>query len=103
MYRLPADPGFVEALGKLQEFRQRATYGALGGVLGKKSVRNLVQGHDRDALHSWVFAQEGGLPTGYTGDNRHGLLLSRDRVIAEADEFRAWPPTVGGLPPAGVG
>ena len=84
----PDDP-LTQILYTLQDARQRATYGAVAGVLNA-FPRSLMQGRDRDPLHSWVVSQSDGQPTGYQDDQRHAELFANDHVIDSADELAAW-------------
>ena len=88
-------------LDALDHYRQRATYGAVAGLVGR-IARSLMQGRPRDARHSWVVRKADGRPTGYAPSECHPELATRSRVIATAADLRAWlagpgaPPT----PPA---
>jgi hypothetical protein len=76
-------------LDQLNEFHQRATYGAVAGVVNS-SPRSLMTGRDRDQRSSWIVSRESGLPSGYTDEQRHPSLTDRDRILASPDELRAW-------------
>ena len=76
-------------LGRLDACHQRATYGAVGGLL-EKPPRFLMQGRPKDHRHSWVVSQKDHLPGGYTKEQMHPALLERSHVISSADELRAW-------------
>ena len=84
----PDDP-LTDILYRLQDARQRATYGAVAGVLNA-FPRSLMRGRDRDPLHSWIVSASDGLPTGYRDDQCHADLLANDRVIQSADDLAAW-------------
>ena len=51
-------------LDLLNQHHQRATYGAVAGLLGK-APRSLMQGLPRDWRHSWIVNKESGLPSEY--------------------------------------
>ena len=82
-------PVFRTELEKLDRFRQRATYEAFGGALGTNK-RTPLQGHIRDALHSWVVAKVDEEPSDYQPTQKHPELRDRDRVISDETELRAW-------------
>jgi hypothetical protein len=76
-------------LSSLDRHRQRATYGAVGGVIGLPA-RSVMSGRPKTPRNSWVVAKENGLPTGYSPSEVHISLLSNHRVIASPDELAAW-------------
>jgi hypothetical protein len=78
-----------DILALLDQYHQRATYGAVAGVL-HVMARTVMGGHPRDHLHSWVVAQATGLPTGYTPAQCHPNLLERCHVIANDAELLQW-------------
>ena len=88
MPRSDADP-LTDLLHRLQHGRQRATYGAVAGVLNAVPMY-VMSGRPRNALHSWVVNAQTGLPSKYGPDETHADLLAHDRVLRTADELRAW-------------
>jgi hypothetical protein len=76
-------------LDQLNDFHQRATYGAVAGVVNS-SPRSLMTGRDRDQRSSWIVSRESGLPSGYTDEQKHSSLTERDRILASPDELRTW-------------
>ena len=84
----PEDP-LTDLLHRLQDARQRATYGAVAGVLGAVPLY-VMSGRPRNPLHSWVVSAKTGLPSKYAPDEQHADLLARDRVVSTADDLRAW-------------
>ena len=76
-------------LEQLNQFHQRATYGAVAGVVNT-SPRSLMVGRDRNPQSSWIVSRQSGEPTGYTEEQRHGSLVERDRIIGSPDELREW-------------
>ncbi len=76
-------------LDLLDQFRQRATYGAVAGVVDS-SPRSLMSGRARDQRSSWIVSRETKQPTGYADDQIHPELASRDQVIDNPDELRKW-------------
>ena len=78
-----------DIIAMLARYRQRATYGALAGIVGGLP-RSVMSGLPRTPENSWVVAAATGLPTGYGTHERHAELQSRDNVIKTADELLAW-------------
>ncbi|HLM66062.1 MAG TPA: hypothetical protein VK358_00980 [Longimicrobium sp.] len=78
-----------QILAELQRHRQRATYGAVGGLIGIPA-RSVMSGHPKDPLHSWVVRKSNGQPTGYLPVEKDPALTTRPEVISTADELRAW-------------
>ena len=82
---------------KLNERKQRATYGAVAGVLGVLP-RGVMAGRQRNHKYSWVVAATGpwrGSPTGYTDAQIHPECLRQirqrlDNVIEDQEELRRW-------------
>lgn len=82
-------PTLDSILDHLNEFHQRATYGAVAGVVNS-SPRSLMSGRDRDPRSSWIVRRETGLPSGYSDEQKHAALTERERIIGSPDELRAW-------------
>lgn len=76
-------------LDELGTFHQRATYGAVAGVLDL-SPRSLMVGRDRDPRSSWIVSRQTGMPTGYTPEQMHPELNARERVLSSPEELRSW-------------
>ncbi|HVF39573.1 MAG TPA: hypothetical protein VM939_06700 [Gemmatimonadaceae bacterium] len=74
---------------QLDRFNQRATYGAVAGVL-KRSPRNLMGGRSRSLKDSWIVSGKDGLPTGYTPEQMHPDIKSRAEILSSADALAAW-------------
>lgn len=68
---------------------QRATYAAVGGVVGLPA-QSVMQGRPKTAMNSWVVSKRTHLPTGYAALECHPRLTSNPRVIQAPDELRAW-------------
>jgi len=73
----------------LDRFHQRATYGALAGVLGK-APRSVMQGLPRNRRPSWVVNQDSGEPSEYHKLQQHPALKERDSVLMSPAELTAW-------------
>ena len=76
-------------LDLLNEHHQRATYGAVAGLLGVMP-RSVLQGRAKNKRHSWIVNQETGLPTDYHDFLMHPALLERDEVLRTAEELATW-------------
>ena len=78
-----------DILDLLDLHRQRATYGAIGGVVDRPA-RYLTAGWPRDHRHSWVVNRLTGLPTGYGPDDMHPQLRSRPQVLQTTQQLEEW-------------
>lgn len=74
---------------QLDRFRQRATYGAVAGVL-KLSPRNLMSGRSRSQRDSWIVSRDAGMPTGYEPDQVHPEIKSREQILRSPEELGNW-------------
>lgn len=84
-----ADHTLESILDQLNQFHQRATYGAVAGVVNS-SPRSLMSGRDRDQRSSWVVSRENGQPSGYAEEQKHEALIERARILGSPDELRSW-------------
>jgi hypothetical protein len=73
----------------LDKHGQRATYGAVAGVL-ERPARFLMQGLQRNPRNSWVVAADSLRPSGYSADETHPSLTANDKVLMTAEELLAW-------------
>lgn len=85
-FPMPTLDQILDALGK---HHQRATYGAIGALLGVPA-KSVLTGHPRDHRHCWVVRASDGQPTGYTEAQKHPALTSRPHIISSADELDSW-------------
>lgn len=76
-------------LDLLDRNQQRATYGAVAGVVGR-APRSLMSGRQRTARDSWIVKRETGLPAGYDPDRIHPDIRSRDEVLSSPSDLRDW-------------
>lgn len=76
-------------LEQLDRFHQRATYGALAGVLGK-TPRSVMQGLLRNWRHSWIVNQDTGEPSDYHKLRKHPALKERDAILDSPRDLTAW-------------
>jgi hypothetical protein len=82
-------PTLDQILDALGEHQQRATYGAVGGLLCVPP-RFVLTGHPRNHRHCWVVRTADGQPTGYTEAQKHPALTSRVHIISSADALADW-------------
>jgi len=76
-------------LDQLDRFHQRATYGAVAGVVGS-SARSLMSGRQRNQRASWIVNRRDGKPSGYELGDTHPDIEERERIFATPDELRSW-------------
>ena len=77
-----------QILDGLNAHRVRATYGAVGAVIGRppQSVGTALGARTQRA--SWVVNARTGEPTGYSSDQRHPHLLHTSHIIRTEEELR---------------
>jgi predicted RNase H-like HicB family nuclease len=73
----------------LDRYHQRATYGAVGGVLGVPATVVMFR-KPYDARHSWVVNQKTGKPTGFPSEALHPKLYARAEILKDAASLREW-------------
>ena len=73
----------------LDKHHQRATYGAVAGLLGK-APRSVMQRLPRDWKHSWVVNQSDGEPSDYAKIKKHPARHERARILSTPEELAAW-------------
>ena len=76
-------------LDQLNQYHQRATYGAVAGVVNS-SPRSLMVGRERNQRSSWVVSRESGHPSGYSDEQKHNALTEKERILASPEELRVW-------------
>lgn len=76
-------------LDALNLYGQRATYGAVAGLLGVPP-RSVMSGRPRDWRHSWVVNAETGWPSEYPAPKVHPQIEARDHVLTTTDELLDW-------------
>jgi hypothetical protein len=76
-------------LDALDRAHQRATYGAVAGMLGE-APRTLMKGRTRDTRHSWVVSSQSGEPTGYAPDLMHPDLREHEHILRTKEELERW-------------
>ena len=78
-----------QVIEALDRHRQRATYGAVGGLVCLPA-RSVMQGQVKNPRNSWVVSSASSAPTGYAEDERHPLLESNELVIKTAEALADW-------------
>ena len=75
----------------------RATYGAVGQVVGRPATF-LMTGIPRGPRYSWIVNQETGLPTGYTEEQCHPALTKKSLILRTGKDLRTWIARHGSKP-----
>jgi hypothetical protein len=88
-----------EIVAQLDQRKQRASYGAVAGILGV-IPRGLMagRGHQRSTKYSWIVAASGsrrGWPTGYRIEHIDPECLRQIRahlnnIIEDSEELKRW-------------
>ena len=73
----------------LSKHSQRATYGAVGGLVGLPA-RSVMAGQPKSKENSWVVAAKTGKPTGYLPGETDPKLNSRGSVISSPEDLASW-------------
>jgi hypothetical protein len=73
----------------LSRYHQRATYGAVGGVVDRPPAY-LMSGLLRNRRYSWVVNANTHLPTGYSEEQMHPALRESEEVINSSSELDEW-------------
>lgn len=76
-------------LDQLDQFHQRATYGAVAAVVNS-SPRSLMTGRERNPKSSWIVNRGTGKPTGYSDDQIHPEIGERAKILDTPESLRAW-------------
>lgn len=83
------DYQLADIVKTLSRHTQRATYGAVGGLVGRLA-RSVMSGQAKSPDNSWVVSAKTGLPTGYATNEMHPRLQSFDEVISTPEDLVAW-------------
>ena len=78
-----------QILDILQHHRQRATFGAVAGVLGREP-QNLFKGRPRTPRTAWVVSKDTGQPTGHKESELPPDLFKNEHVITTREELLQW-------------
>jgi len=74
---------------KLNLHKQRATYGAVAGVLGKQP-RSLMNGYEKCPRYSWIVSEKTDRPTDYAVEQLHPDLYSKTFTIKTSKKLLEW-------------
>ena len=77
-------------LDVLERHHQRATYGAVAGILGLDDPTSLFKDYVRSPRTAWVVNKATGLPTGTKESEYPAGLLEKKHVIDTPKELGAW-------------
>jgi hypothetical protein len=78
-----------DILDILERHHQRATFGAVAGILGREPI-SLFEGYSRTPRTAWVVNKNTGLPTGTKEIDYPAGLLQTKRIIDAPQDLRAW-------------
>jgi hypothetical protein len=73
----------------LNKYRQKATYGAVAGVLGRLPI-GLMNGRQKCHKDSWIVSASTGFPTGYEKEYLHPDWNSKKIIIKSYDKLLEW-------------
>lgn len=73
----------------LSKHSQRATYGAVGGLVGLPA-RSVMSGQPKNKENSWVVSAKTKKPTGYLPGEMHPDLEANSTVISAPSDLAAW-------------
>ncbi len=74
---------------KLDKHKQRATYGAVAGVLRKLPI-SLMKGYEKCPRYSWIVSEKTDRPTDYTVEQLHPELDSKTFTIKTSKKLIEW-------------
>ena len=78
-----------EIVAVLSKHAQRATYGAVGGLV-HLPARSVMFGQPKTHANSYVVAVKSRMPTGYSSAERHPNLASLANVISSPATLATW-------------
>jgi hypothetical protein len=76
-------------IATLARHSQRATYGAVGGVV-VLPAQSVMQGEAKNHRNSWVVSAKNGEPSGYSKEDWAPLLKTNPEVIHSPIALAAW-------------
>jgi len=74
---------------RLHKHGQRATYAAVGGLVGRLPL-SVMHGQMKSPENSWVVAKKTGYPTGFAPSERDPRLLSSATPIETPEKLLLW-------------
>ena len=81
-------PTIDKILRCLNDHKTRATYGAVGGLLGISAPSAGQKLGDRRPFASWVVRADTGLPSWYCPDQIHPHLCANGHIIVDSSELQ---------------
>lgn len=83
-----------DVIEQLNKHHQRATYGAVAGVVGKEAA-TLMNGRPRCHRDSWIVSKSTGRPTGYMDNDIDPICYEQitanlDNVIVDSFRLKQW-------------
>ena len=79
----------TDVIATLARNSQRATYGAVGALVGLPA-QSVMHGQSKCPQNSWVVSKRTGCPTGYTSRECAAGLTDGPPAIAKGPELAAW-------------
>ena len=76
-------------LAALNKHHQRATYGAVGDLVGLHAL-SVMRGLTKAPQYSWVVSKATGMPTGYAESELDSHLRLQSRVLKSRSELAEW-------------
>ncbi len=76
-------------LNTLDHHHQRATYGAVAGIVGVLA-RSVMSGQPKTPRNSRVLSVRTKMPTGYSDTERHAAMEERRIVLETPNQLREW-------------
>jgi len=76
-------------LDRLHKYGQKATYSAVGGIVGSPA-RSVMHGQPKSHRNTWVVAKKDRQPTGYTSAERDPRLQPAANPLASPEELLTW-------------
>ena len=78
-----------EIVNCLDKHGRRATYGAVGGIVGLPA-RSVMHGRPKTTLNSWVVAKRDGKPSGFEVEHRDPRIASSSAPLSTSQELLTW-------------
>ena len=78
-----------ELVDCLEKHGRRATYGAVGEIVGMPA-RSVMHGRPKTAKNSWVVAKRDGKPSGYDFEQLDPRLASSPHPFSTSQEVLTW-------------
>ena len=86
---MPPPYSLETIVGLLDQHHQRATYAAVGALVGVQP-RAVMLGLPKEPRYSWVVNGGTGAPLDFTGEEVHPALTEHPRIIGTMDELMVW-------------